>query len=123
MPAATDDDCLDAVSMDELLQSDGLDEVFSFAYPAKLREKHDGELETLELSAYATAGELERRFIVLEPDAKTSGGLLKDDWMWKMPKKERELVGKNGKLVRFFFTILDRKGGFDVTTRSLCIKK
>lgn len=119
----TDDDCLDAANAEQLHKSDGRAEVIKLAFPAKAREKVDGELETLEFSAYATAGEMSQRFIVFDEDADVSGGLLKDEWGWKLSRKEREEIGSGGKLVRFFFTVLDRRGGFAVAQRSLCVQR
>lgn len=118
-----DDDCVGAAKANQLHLSDGRDELFKLAFPADAREKVDGELETLELSAYATAGELSKRFVLFAPDAKVSKGLMRDAWAWKLSASEREEIRQKGKLVRFFFTIIDRRGGFDVAERSLCVTR
>jgi hypothetical protein len=123
MLPAMDDDCADAAKMGMLPSSDGRSVTIGFSYPAKLREKYGGELETLEISAYATAGEVERRFIVFDPDAEVKGGQLSHEITWKMSAADRMDVKSGGELVRFFFTILDRRGGFDVTDRALCVTK
>jgi hypothetical protein len=151
--------------------------------PASI-ELVDGEPEELEFSVYATAGELERRFLVfdaedelvcakrrftecIEPDEDASvqrkgcgdpesaptcdSGQqrvceveeckLEGRIAWTPPKgKKVSIEDSNGKarevyaydrgdgemvpglLVRFFVTVLDGRGGFDWTTRALCLK-
>ncbi len=123
MLPATDDDCVDAATMGLLPFSDGRADTITFEYPASKREKAGGVLETIEISAYATAGKLERRFIVFNPEDPVTGGVLKHSLAWNMSASERAAVKTSGKLVRFFFTILDRRGGFDVTERALCIRR
>jgi hypothetical protein len=49
------------------------------------------------------------------------GGQLESALTWEMTKKERDEIGPDGKLVRFFFSVLDHRGGFDITSRALCV--
>lgn len=137
-------------------------------YDPTLREKLDGEYEDLEFSVFATAGELDRRFVVFESDMKPipvsrpiacrddadcaghtgaycralncvedvkaanprtgktetkqhrvseRADVLQGAVDWTVPD---ELRGRS-QLVRFFFTALDRRGGFAVTSRALCL--
>jgi hypothetical protein len=76
--------------------------------------------EDIVFSTYATFGELSRRFTVFE-----SSGMQVDapKLTWKLSAEERtELVDKP-KLVRFYFTVVDGRGGFDITTRELCVDR
>jgi hypothetical protein len=116
-----DEDCATAAQMKMVVVSAGLEETLKISFDPKAREKADGEPELLELSAYATAGVLSRRFIVFEPDQKLVSSKLRDELTWQMTREERKKIGEEGKLVRFFFTMLDRRGGFDVTERYVCV--
>ncbi len=118
---ATDDDCADAAKAKLVTTLDGEIDTFHIAYPAKARELHDGVLETLELSSYATAGELSQRFTLLDPAQPVVDGQLQTELTWQLSKAEKATVGPNGKLVRFFFTVLDHHGGFDSTMRAACV--
>jgi hypothetical protein len=118
---ATDDDCLDAAKANLVTTVDGEVDTIRIAYPATARELHSGVLETLELSSYATAGELSQRFTLFDPGAPVVRGQLQTDLTWKLSKAEKAAVGPHGKLVRFFFTVLDHHGGFDSTMRAVCV--
>lgn len=89
------------------------------SYDAAAREEHDGELETLELTIYTTAGEMERRFTLWNPDDPTHKGKLEADVDWDPPNAE-DLPG-GGKLARFFITLRDQRGGFDFEERAACV--
>ena len=117
----TDDDCADAAKMKLLVVSTGLEEKLTLSFNPKAREKVDGELERIEFSAYATGGALSRRFIVFEPDQKLEGGKLRDELTWEMSRADRREIKAGGQLVRFFFTVLDHRGGFDITERDICV--
>ncbi|HEX7479910.1 MAG TPA: hypothetical protein VF331_19060 [Polyangiales bacterium] len=120
---ATDDDCIDAAKANLLTTADGEVDTIRIAYPTKARELHEGVLETLEVSSYATAGELSQRFTLFDPEAPVVHGQLQTDLTWKLSKAEKAAVGVNGKLVRFFFTVLDHRGGFDSTMRAVCVRR
>jgi hypothetical protein len=90
------------------------------SYDASAREKNDGEPETLELTIYTTAGEMERRFTVWNPDDPTHNGELEADVDWDPPEAEK--LPKGGKLVRFFITVRDQRGGFDFAERAACVQ-
>jgi hypothetical protein len=90
------------------------------SYDAAAREKTDGEPETLELTIYTTAGEMERRFTLWNPDDPTPGGKLEADLDWDPPAAEK--LPKGGKLVRFFITLRDQRGGFDFAERAACVQ-
>lgn len=89
------------------------------SYEADAREKHDGELETLELTIYTTAGEMERRFTLWNPDDPTHKGKLEADLDWDPPGADE--LPSGGKLVRFFITLRDQRGGFDFGERAACV--
>ncbi len=87
-------------------------------YDPSARELVDGMPEDVEFSMFATAGELERRFVVFESMDELKDGVLEGTLNWTPPK---EIEGRI-QLVRFFFTVLDRRGGFDWTSRVLCLR-
>jgi hypothetical protein len=120
---AMDDDCKDAAKANLITTADGEVDTIRIGYPAKPRELHQGVAETLEFSVYATAGELERRFTLFPPDHAVVGGQMQDELTWKLSNAEKSAVGPNGKLVRFFFTLLDHDGGYDSTMRAVCVMR
>lgn len=97
-------------------------------YRPDAREENEGEPENLELTVYTTLGEMERRFTLFEgdemPDEET--GLLQDELNWEPPlildpdPDDRDVIGS--KLVRFFITLRDQRGGFAITERALCLR-
>jgi hypothetical protein len=89
------------------------------SYEAAAREKHDGEPETLELTIYTTGGEMERRFTLWAPDDPTHKGKLEADLDWDPPGVDE--LPSSGKLVRFFITVRDQRGGFDSSERAACV--
>jgi hypothetical protein len=69
--------------------------------------------ETIQLSHYVTAGELERVFSIIDfarPAPQVSV-------IWNAPSK----IPVDGQLVRFFFVLRDGRGGVDWTSRILCV--
>jgi hypothetical protein len=109
-------DCSTAPT-DVVLPTNGYPEVILIDYP---KQPASERKEDLVFSIYTTFGELSRRFTVFEgsgemPDA--------PDLTWKLSEEQRtDLVGKP-KLVRFYITVVDGRGGFDITTRELCINR
>jgi hypothetical protein len=109
-------DCSKA-SSDVILPTNGYPVVIQVDYPEKAPHERD---EDLVFSTYTTLGELSRRFTVFES---TGEKVDAPDLTWELSEDERtELVGKP-KLVRFYFTVVDGRGGFDVTARELCINR
>jgi hypothetical protein len=112
------DDCSQASVDQQLLSSSGKDDELVIEYDASARELHKGMPETLEFSTYVTFGQLDRRFTVFAPDTKPP---FKDTLKWNVPKDARDKLGDRSKLVRFYFTLLDHRGGFSVTSREVCV--
>jgi len=91
--------------------------VITLRYDGDAREEVDGEPEDLELTVYTTAGEMERRFTVFEG---TESGTLEGTLDWDPPKPADIPTG--GQLVRFFITLRDQRGGFELTERVVCLR-
>ncbi|HET6332773.1 MAG TPA: hypothetical protein VFG30_06145 [Polyangiales bacterium] len=112
-----EEDCSTA-SSEILPKSPGFTGVILIDYPKQTASRERDE--DIVFSTYATFGELSRRFTVFE-----STGVEVDapKLTWKLSEEERtELVG-NPRLVRFYFTVVDGRGGFDITTRELCVDR
>lgn len=110
-----EDDCSTA-NRDVVLTSNGHPEVIQLDYP---KQPSSERAEDLVFSTYATLGELSRRFTVI--DGETGREDKEPDLTWELSEEEREdLLGKP-KLVRFFVTVIDSRGGFGVTARDLCV--
>lgn len=110
--------------------------------PPDLR-KDDGTAEDLEVSIFATAGELERRFSLFGAKDTPVNGYLSADLSWDPPKpselhyqlardpttgalqrdsNHEPIKQYSGMLVRFFITLRDHRGGFSMTTRAACVR-
>ncbi len=74
----------------------------------------DPPRETLSLSHFATGGELERAYSILEP----SSALAPVDVTWDAPATALT----EGSLVRFYFVVRDLRGGVDWTERVVCVE-
>ncbi len=118
-----DEDCKDAIEDGTVLRADGLDTKIGLAWNADAREERDGELETIEISAYVTTPEIERRFTVFAPDFPVTKGELREELTWKMSTSDLRAVARDSKLVRFYFTVMDRFGGFTVVSRAVCVRR
>lgn len=118
-------------------------------YRADAREElEDGSMERVEITIFATEGEMERRFTLFdELDEPVTGPLPGRDEdaparfeqaiEWNPPRyKPQELwtateqdtfdrIGLRprfqNRLVRFFITVRDGRGGFAMTTRAVCL--
>jgi hypothetical protein len=101
-----------APPMPEILADDATHEI-SFVVSAADREPG----ETLQLSHFTTAGELDRQFSIAEPEAPPGDVELKVTWIAK-----RGHATPEGKVVRFFFVLRDSRGGTSSTTRALCMR-
>ena len=110
----------------------------NIGYEAGARELASGEPEELELTIYATSGELERRFTLFGPEQNgrkildadgnplidDDGNVLRqlhDSIHWDSPKVAD--LPDDGELVRFFVTIRDGRGGFGQADYALCALK
>lgn len=116
-----EDDCETAVDEDKLLGIQALGTKrekyeIQIEYDDAARELFDGEPEIVEISSYGTAGDIERRFTIFDPE----DTLFEDQLEWKAPGADK--VGPDGRLVRFFFSVIDQRGGFALTTRALCLE-
>jgi hypothetical protein len=88
-------------------------------YEADKREQFEGEPEPLEISLYATTGEMERRFTLFEPDEPVAkGGLLCSTLRYTPPKKD---IPAGGRLARFYATVRDQRGGFVIAEYAMCL--
>ena len=74
--------------------------------------------EELQLSPFATAGELVERYAYVEAD--DTRDLSPVAVEWTAPSAEE--VPAEGLRVAFTFVVRDLRGGIDVTTRALCVK-
>lgn len=111
------DDCSTAPA-NVVLPTNGFPEVIVIDYPKQTAASE--KTEDIVFSTYATFGELSRRFTVFES---TGEEVDAPDLTWKLSEDERsDLIGKP-KLVRFYFTVNDGRGGFDITTRELCVNR
>jgi hypothetical protein len=115
-----DDNCRDEGAAQRVLHSDGFPEQIIIAYDASAREIHLGEPESLEFSAYTTFGKLDRRFTLFDSDATPP---LKNPIEWELSEDQRTALNGKSKRVRFYFTVLDQRGGFAVATRDLCVDR
>lgn len=136
---------------DSVLIADPLENTIEIRYPADppaREEMADGEPETLEFTVYSTLPELERRFTIFTPDSDIveldddgdTRRLLSAELTWDGPMPDQgdewferdtdgelilvdgERVPLHSRLAFFFFTALDRRGGFDITSRALCVR-
>jgi hypothetical protein len=116
------------MSTDSLPVRVGGDHRIRLSYDPNARDMVDGEPETVELSVHATAGEMERRFTLFGPDEEAQDGMLVAELDWTAPKPGDEdlngdvIITPGGKIVRFYITVRDQRGGYDVIERALCIK-
>ena len=74
----------------------------------------DPPLETLMFSHYATAGELERPYSVIDPEDSVSPITV----AWEAP----DTAPAEGQLVRFYFVVRDLRGGADWTVRAASVQ-
>jgi hypothetical protein len=110
------EDC-SAAPQGSIETNSGHTQVIEIGYPRDKLEDED-----LVFSIYATLGELSRRFTVIEyvPTDATSDT---PDLTWELSEEQRDELLDEPTLVRFFFTVSDGRGGFDVTTRELCVAR
>lgn len=80
--------------------------------PLEQRIDADPERETLQVSHFTSAGELERTFTVIEP----SDQQLLSRVQWKAPSSTNDFS-----VVRFFVVVRDLRGGSDWVERAVCV--
>lgn len=114
----SDEACADLAQDGRVMSSDGNEETITLRYDADAREEFAGKPEPLTLSNYTTFGSLSNRFTVFRSDAKTP---LKRTLTWELEDDEREQLKKASKYVRFYFTVVDGRGGYAITRRDLCV--
>ncbi|MGD8863593.1 MAG: hypothetical protein PVI30_26500 [Myxococcales bacterium] len=74
----------------------------------------DGDLETLEITVYTSWGEMERRFTLFNQESPLRNDAFDDTVEWTPPDDGD--VSQGGRLLRFFITLRDGRGGFDMRT-------
>ena len=87
---------------------------FKLSFNPKARDDFEGKPEPLEITLYATHGEMERRFTVFDPDDTDLTATLR----YTPPKKD---IPDRGQLVRFYATVRDQRGGFSMAEYALCV--
>jgi hypothetical protein len=81
--------------------------------PLAVVSSHSATRETIQLSHYVTAGELERAYSIVDFEQPPARVKLH----WSAPA----VVAADGQLVRFYFVVRDGRGGVDWTTRAVCV--
>jgi hypothetical protein len=121
LPPLPEENCLD-VYEDFGLQLRRVDrgvKALTVRYPAAAREEVNGEAEPVEITIHTTGGEIERRFTVFTDDTEPGrDGLLEGVLDWRPDKNPP----RSGELVRFFVTVRDQRGGFDMSTYAVCVQ-
>ncbi|HEY2735387.1 MAG TPA: hypothetical protein VGI70_15425, partial [Polyangiales bacterium] len=112
------DDCSAPARAGQLLSSDGIGEDFAIRYDADARESYQGAPESLEFAVYVTKGKIDHHFALFDSDAKLP---LEAPLHWELSKEDRDKLGDENELLRFYFTVIDHRGGFAITTRDLCV--
>jgi len=99
-------------------------------FPAEERERMGEAFESLEISIHTTFGEMERQFTVWTDESETVDAKrgdvpidtdppwLEEDVSWD-PDND---VPAAGQLVRFFVTVRDQRGGFNMSTYAACVR-
>ena len=77
-----------------------------------------GELEGLQLSSFATAGELAGQYTTVDPTDTRPDADLTGKWTTPVAKD----VPATGLTVHFVFVMRDGRGGLDLTDRALCVR-
>jgi hypothetical protein len=113
--------CEDQAGGPSLPKVDYLEHTLTLSYLASEREKVSGKPEDLEFTVYATSGTLERRFTIFPGTDSGKGNprLLTNSLHWT-PPDSKTLAGIS-KLVRFFVTVRDHRGGFAIMSRAACV--
>jgi hypothetical protein len=141
MLATLPEDCAAATATSGTMPADplfpgvdvGLHEL-TLRYPAEERERvlsEPGEpFENLEISVHATFGEIERQFTVFTDESDTVGAKrgevpIDTDPPWleeSVSWDPEDDVPVTGQLVRFFVTVRDQRGGFNMSTYAACVR-
>jgi hypothetical protein len=114
-----EDDCAESANSSDLPLIDPFEHRPGITVDPEVREVFDDVPEDLEFSFFVTDGALDARFVVFEgeddvPDEGLTGSVL-----WDAPGRDE--VSKRGQLARIIVTVLDRRGGYDLTERFACL--
>ena len=114
--------CVDAAQKSELILIDPFDQEIEFVVPKKAREKlSGGGRENWELTVYASAGDVLRRFTLFtDEDTKDLGDPAMKSVVWD--GSDAVKMFGTSKLVDFWITVRDQRGGFAVLPRSACVE-
>lgn len=118
-PFARSSGCLDNAALMATVRADGARHHIGLGMPEDLAEPlsplttHSATSETITLSHYTTAGDLERAFSAVDLSLPAPQVAV----TWIAPTT----VPSDGQLVRFYFVLRDGRGGTDWTKRALCV--
>jgi hypothetical protein len=118
-PSESSSVCLDHAALTPTVTADGAAHHIALGLPKDLAEplspltSHSATSETITLSHYTTAGDLERAFSAVDITLPAPQVTV----TWTAPAN----VPADGQLVRFHFVLRDGRGGTDWTTRALCV--
>jgi hypothetical protein len=118
-PSAQSSGCLHDAALMSTVRADGARHHIALDLPKDLAEPlsplttHSATSETITLSHYTTAGDLERAFSAVDLTLPAPQVAVP----WTAPAT----VPSYGQLVRFYFVLRDGRGGSDWTTRALCV--
>lgn len=135
------EDCAPATATSSMQSADpmfpGVDvgsHELTLRYPAEQRERilnEPGEpFEGLEVNVYADFGEMEREVTVFTDESETFDSKVGDvpidtdpPWLEEDVRWDPENdVPVTGQLVRFFVTVRDQRGGFNMSTYAACVR-
>lgn len=112
-------DCEQAVQDDVLIELGSEGHLLSVEFDSDdidtFTDDGEKESEDLIIAHYSTAGKIMRDISIVRSDFKTTGF----DVEWTPPEE----IPEEGRLVRFFFTVRDGRGGFDSIMRALCLRE
>lgn len=122
-----DMDRLDEDHCSEWARAEGLPRLDPFDHRIRISVSRDtmepvaSGCEKLDIEAFATAGEIGRRYTLFDDGDcnEDSDKPLRDTLTWTGTDIERPNL--DGTLVDFFFTLRDRRGGFTLVKRTACI--
>jgi hypothetical protein len=118
-PAAAPSGCAALGESLPVVRTGSSPHTLSFALPAALAEAlptvsaRSADVETIQLSHFVTAGDLERAFSAVDLGKPTPQVSV----TWTAPRD----VPSDGQLVRFYFVLRDGRGGVDWSTHAVCV--
>lgn len=111
-----DDVTWDADECGAIASRDGKEHTLSITLHDAHRETLDGEAETLLLSWFANAGELDVHFSVLEAEQAEDMSL---EVAWTAPPADAEAIQDTATIT---LVLRDQRGGVDWITRTICVQ-